>query len=62
MLLGQDAYMALFRQHSRDFLEGPAASTHLFDQRGVRIQPRAWRLGRQSIENLVDLIIHINPT
>jgi hypothetical protein len=28
----------------------------------VRVQPRAWRFGRQSVENLVDPIIHFSPT
>jgi len=55
------ANLAFFRQHASDFREGPAASTHLFDQRGLRVQPRAWRFGRQSVENLVDPIIHFNP-
>ena len=40
-------YLALFRQDARDFREGPAAPTHLFDQRGVGVQARAWLLGRQ---------------
>jgi hypothetical protein len=56
------AHLAFFRQHARDFREGSAASAHLFDQRGVRVQSRAWLFGRQSAENLVDLVIHINST
>jgi len=56
------AELALFRQYPRDFAEGPATATHPLDQREVRVQPRARRFGRQSFENLVDLVIHLNPT
>lgn len=56
------ADLALFRQDARDFRERPAAPAHLFDQRGVRVQPRAWLLGRQSVKNLFDVVIHTNFT
>jgi hypothetical protein len=28
----------------------------------VRVQPRAWLLGRQSVKNLFDVVIHTNFT